>query len=208
MGREQNDRRNLNLKVRILNGSPKRDGNTSELLKLFRRRLLELGAETDDIFPDDLTVNPCRGCCACRDVQDANGCMQEDDAEKIWMRAAKADVLVLATPIYTWYCTLHMKALPDRHYALNKFYRSATGQLTPHLYVALVTTHGHTDSYANEPFETGIQRLCTHTHWDYLGLYSARDVDGVTDKQAEKAIADAMHFAEFITDYVSRETWR
>lgn len=80
MGREQSDRRNLNLKVRILNGSPKRDGNTSELLKLFRRRLLELGAETDDIFPDDFTVNPCRGCCACRDVQDANGCVQEDDA--------------------------------------------------------------------------------------------------------------------------------
>ncbi|MBQ1476503.1 MAG: flavodoxin family protein, partial [Firmicutes bacterium] len=143
------------MKVCIINGSPRRNGNTAELLKPFRERLLQLGAEIDDIFLKDYKVGPCLGCYACQNVSGEYGCVQKDDAEAVWMRAGEADLLVLATPIYSWYCTAEMKALMDRHYGLNKYYGRSQGQLIPRLSVALLTTHGYKDEYANEPFETG-----------------------------------------------------
>ena len=184
------------MKVCIINGSPRRNGNTAELLKPFRERLLQLGAEIDDIFLKDCKVGPCLGCYACQNVSGEYGCVQKDDAEAVWMRAGEADLLVLATPIYSWYCTAEMKALMDRHYGLNKYYGSAQGQLIPRLSVALLTTHGYKDKYANEPFETGIRRLCKHCHWDYLGRYSARDIDGISDMQTEEAMDGARRFAD------------
>lgn len=184
------------MKVCIINGSPRRNGNTAELLKPFRERLLQLGTEIDDIFLKDYKVGPCLGCYACQNVPGEYGCVQKDDAEAVWMRAGEADLLVLATPIYSWYCTAEMKALMDRHYALNKYYGSGQGQLIPRLSVALLTTHGYKDEYANEPFETGIRRLCKHCHWDYLGRYSARDIDGISDMQTEEAMDGARRFAD------------
>ena len=184
------------MKVCIINGSPRRNGNTAELLKPFRERLLQLGTEIDDIFLKDYKVGPCLGCYACQNVSGEYGCVQKDDAEAVWMRAGEADLLVLATPIYSWYCTAEMKALMDRHYALNKYYGSGQGQLIPRLSVALLTTHGYKDEYANEPFETGIRRLCKHCHWDYLGRYSARDIDGISDMQTEEAMDGARRFAD------------
>ena len=184
------------MKVCIINGSPRRNGNTAELLKPFRERLLQLGAEIDDIFLKDYKVRPCLGCYACQNVSGEYGCVQKDDAEAVWMRAGEADLLVLATPIYSWYCTAEMKALMDRHYGLNKYYGNAQGQLIPRLSVALLTTHGYKDEYANEPFETGIRRLCKHCHWDYLGRYSARDIDGISDMQTEEAMDGARRFAD------------
>ena len=128
------------------------------------------------------------------------GCVQKDDAEEVLRRIMEADLLIYATPIYTWYCTAEMKALLDRQYCLNKYYGSAQGQLIPRLSVALITTHGYVDDYANEPFETGIQRLCRHCHWDYLGRYSVRDIDGLVDMQTENAVEGAKQFAESLME--------
>lgn len=184
------------MKVCIINGSPRRNGNTAELLKPFRERLLQLGVEIDDIFLKNYKVRPCLGCYACQNVSSEYGCVQKDDAEEIWRQIGETDLLVLATPIYSWYCTAEMKALMNRHYALNKYYGSGQGQLIPRLSVALLTTHGYKDEYANEPFETGIRRLCKHCHWDYLGRYSARDIDGISDMQTEEAMDGARRFAD------------
>ncbi len=196
------------MKVCIVNGSPRRDGNTEEILKPFRRRLAGLGAQVDDIFLKDWRVAPCLECYACQDVQREYGFVQKDDAEEIFRRIGACDLLVLASPIFTWYCTAEMKALMDRHYGLNKFYRSAEGQLIPKLSIALITTHGYEDDFANGPFETGVKRWCWHSHWDYAGRYSVRDVDGMPDMQTPEAIEGAERFAEELFERmnVSRET--
>lgn len=196
------------MRICIINGSPLREGNTEEVLKPFRRRLTRLGAQVDDVFLADYKLEPCVDCHACQEVQGAFGCILEDDAEELWRRIGQADLLVLATPIFTWYCTPPMKTLMDRSYPLNKYYRSAEGQLIPKLSVALITTHGYEDDFANGPFETGVKRWCWHSHWDYAGRYSVRDIDGLPDMQTPEAIAGAERFAEELMEHmnVSRET--
>ena len=196
------------MKVCIINGSPHKNGNTSEVLKPFISRLLELGACVETIHLCEKKVSPCRGCYACQNVQNAYGCVQEDDAEEIFRQIGASDLVVFATPIYTWYCTAEMKALMDRHYGLNKYYGSVTGQLIPKISVALITTHGYEDDYANEPFEIGIKRWCLHCHWHYQGRYSVQDIDGMPDMKTSEAIKGAKRFAERLVEKwnVSRET--
>ena len=105
------------------------------------------------------------------------------------------DCIVFATPIYTWYCTAPMKALMDRHYGLNKYYGKANGSLWEGKRVAIIATHGYDAEYAAEPFETGIKRLCEHSHLTYAGMYSVRHEKNITSFQTEEAVSGAKSFA-------------
>ncbi|WP_320054449.1 flavodoxin family protein [uncultured Acetobacteroides sp.] len=182
----------------VLMGSPRLKGNTAELLKPFLEELENSKADVTYIQLAEKNIMPCKGCYACQDVSGEYGCIQQDDVAEIMEEIIKCDCIVLATPIYSWYCTAPMKALLDRHYGLNKFYRTAKGSLWEGKKVAIVATHGYDAEYGAGPFETGIKRLCEHSKLDYVGLYSVRDMDddgGMTSFQTEDAITGARNFA-------------
>ena len=111
------------MKYTILMGSPKRDGNTAALLEYFMDENAEMGIEQDVVWLYDRDVKPCLGCKACQDKTDCLGCVQNDDFQAIFDSIQSSDVIVLATPIYSWYCTPPMKAVMDRLiYAGCKYY--------------------------------------------------------------------------------------
>lgn len=64
-----------------------------------------------------------------------------------------------------------------------------------HVCVAILATHGYDRAYAVDPFELGIRRLCEHSRLQYLGLYSARDVDDLASFRTEEARSGARAFA-------------
>ena len=105
------------------------------------------------------------------------------------------DCLVLATPIYSWYCPSVMKSVLDRHYGMNKFYGTAEGSLWAGKSVAILATHGYEGAYATDPFEMGIRRLCIHSKLEYRGLYSVQDADNLASFRTEEAIGGAKAFA-------------
>ena len=179
----------------ILMGSPRLNGNTAELLKPFMQTLKDNGCEVTYITLDDKEIKPCRGCFACQYVEGQYGCVLADDVEQIMDAIIASDCIVLATPIYSWFCTAPMKALLDRHFGLNKYYGKARGCLWEGRQVAIVATHGYDAEYAAEPFETGIKRLCEHSRLHYAGMYSVRDEDNLASFQTEAAIVGARDFA-------------
>ena len=179
----------------ILMGSPRHGGNTAELCKPFRAELERQGAEVHYMTLTDKEIRPCLGCYACQNVEGEYGCVQKDDMYEIVERVLWADCVVLATPIYSWYCTPQMKAFMDRHYGLNKFYGSASGSLWKGKSIAILATHGYDRAYATEPFETGVRRLCQHSSLNYLGMYSVRDEDDLASFRTPEAIAGAERFA-------------
>ena len=184
------------MKFSILMGSPKPDGNTAQLLKPFMAELAAGGCEVEHIALAEKRIEPCRGCRACQHVEGEYGCAVEDDTLEIMDAILESDCVVLATPIYTWFCTAPMKALLDRHYGLNKFYGSAArASLWEGKKVAIIATHGYKGGYATEPFETGVQRLCKHSGLDYLGLYSVRDKGDPAAFTSSDAIEGAKEFA-------------
>ena len=111
------------------------------------------------------------------------------------------DVLVLATPIYTWYCTPPMKAVLDRFYGMNKYYGSAPQQrLWERTRITIVATCGYDIPYGTEPFETGVRRLCEHSRIPYLGMLAERDLDDQASFHTPAAVAASRAFAQHVLD--------
>lgn len=179
-------------------GSPRLQGNTAELCKPFIQELGRGGAQVHYIPLANMEIRPCKGCYACQEVAEEYGCVQKDDMYAIVSEIQWADCIVLATPIYAWYCTAPMKVVLDRHYGLNKYYGSAGGSLWAGKKVAILATSGYEGSCATDPFEMGVQRLCAHSGLDYIGLYSVQDQDNLASFRTEEAIAGARTFARKI----------
>ena len=190
------------MKVLILMGSPRINGNTAELCKPFMEELRMNGAEVKYIELEKKTINPCKECYACQEVAGEYGCAQKDDMPGIAEEMLWADCIILATPIFAWYCTTKMKALLDRHYGFNKYYGSAKGCLWEGKKVGIIATHGYDGAYATDPFEMGVQRLCKHSKLEYIGMYSVQDNDNKASFQTETAIKGAQMFAREILQCV------
>lgn len=188
------------MKVTVIMGSPRLNGNTAVFTSYFVNELKSLAAEVSYITLADKKIAPCRECYACQHVQEAYGCAIHDDMYEIAQEIVSGDVLVLATPVFSWYCSGEMKLLLDRCYAMDKYYGSARGNLWNGKSLGLITTHGYGRAHATEPFEMGMKRFCAHSGLHYLGMLSMQD--GEKDWKApfltETAKEQSESFARFV----------
>lgn len=102
------------MNVVAFNGSPRRDGNTSLLLKIVADELAKEGIETEQI--DVAAAHP-HGCIACRQCSENRDerCAIQDDPVNEWIQRIKqADGVIFASPTYFANVTAEMKALIDR----------------------------------------------------------------------------------------------
>ena len=188
------------MNVLILMGSPRAQSNTAELCLPFMDELRSLGAQVRYVTLADKQIAPCIGCYACQQVSGEYGCVIRDDMYAVVEDMRWADCIVLATPIYAWYCAAPMKNVLDRHYGLNKYYGKGEGSLWKGKNVAIIATHGYEGAYATDPFEMGIKRLCEHSGLTYMGLYSVQDTDDLASFQTESAKAGAKAFARMLME--------
>ena len=186
------------MQICVLNGSPRLHGNTAELLKPFVEELQQSDITLNNYTLVQMNIASCKGCYHCQDVQGEYGCYQQDDMHTIAKSIMESDLIVLATPIYIWYCTPELKAVLDRFYGLAKYYRSAKGNFVEGKRVAILATHGYDAAYAADPFVIGVQRMCDHYHMRYDGMYSVRDVDDLASFQTKQAINGAKEFARYL----------
>ena len=146
------------MKVLVLMGSPRKQGNTAALLRPFSEELQRHGHETETVWLYDRDIRPCVACLKCQEDWNGFGCSQWDDVPHLFQKILDCDLLVLVTPIYAWYCTPPMKALLDRLvYGMNKFYGDEIG---PSLWqgksVALLESCGYRPEKGSDLFEEGI----------------------------------------------------
>lgn len=186
------------MQICILNGSPRLNGNTAELAKPFIEELSSKGVKLETYTLASMNIASCKGCYHCQDISGEYGCYQEDDMHKVAKSIIESDLIVLATPIYTWFCTTELKAVLDRFFGLAKYYRSAKGNLIEGKRIAILATHGYDAAYAADPFVIGIQRMCEHYHMRYDGMYSVRDIDDLASFQTKQAISGAKEFAQYL----------
>ena len=180
------------MKVTILFGSPRPAGNTAFLTDAFQKACQALGAGTERIDLYTRDIRPCLGCMACQDCLDGLGCVQRDGFAPVFRSMLDCDVLVLATPIYAWYCTAPMKALMDRAiYAGNKNYGRVKGPaLLAGKRVASIATCGYPPEKGADLWEAGLKRWCRHGKMEYLGMLCRRDLGrGAPFGDEEKARA-------------------
>jgi multimeric flavodoxin WrbA len=182
------------MKFCILMGSPRIDGNTAALLKPFSEELIRQGAEVNriDLYRQD--IKPCIACRKCQDIYGEFGCPINDDVQDLFKSVLETDILILATPIYSWYCTPPMKAALDRLvYGMNKYYGNSPKKecLWEDKKCAIISTCGYRIEKGTDLFEEGIIRYCKHSNLEYLGMLAARDLgyhkEFITDEKVEQA---------------------
>ncbi|WP_312939411.1 flavodoxin family protein [Oscillibacter sp.] len=98
----------------MLQGSPREKSNTNALLTPFIQGLEERGHCCQTILLREKDLRLCTACRACQRDWTIFGCVQEDDVQAIIDSVLSCDLLVLASPIYAWYCTFPMKAVLGR----------------------------------------------------------------------------------------------
>lgn len=105
------------MKAIFINGSPRKNGNTAQLLKKAMEGARDAGAEVEfiDLYDRSLKYKGCMSCFACKIKGGRKGiCSFKDDLQPILEKAMEADVLVCGSPVYTAYPSANLRAFMER----------------------------------------------------------------------------------------------
>ena len=100
--------------ILIINGSPRKGGNTDILTDTLLESALENGASAEKIRLVKLKVKPCLECGGC---DETGKCIIEDDGKELFDKIAEAKVLVVASPIFFYNITAITQAMVERSQA-------------------------------------------------------------------------------------------
>lgn len=99
------------MKVLMINGSPRVDGNTSIALKEMEQVFLQEGMEVETVQVGNQAV---RGCMACGYCGKNGKCVFDDVVNKLAPKLEEADGLVVASPVYYASANATLIAVLDR----------------------------------------------------------------------------------------------
>lgn len=171
----------------ILNGSPRKGGNTALLCDAFTS-----GAESSghSITRFDLQTMNIHGCIGCmkggKDL--ASPCVQKDDMDAIYPAYREADIVVLASPMYYWSFTSQLKTAFDRLFAVAE--TDANCQNPRKDCILLMAAEG--DSESNwKPALDYYHALVGHLGWKDCGTVLAGGVMNAGDIQGKPSLDEA-----------------
>lgn len=175
------------MNILLLNGSPRKHGNTAALCDEFCAGATESGHSVTRFDLQTLRIAGCLGCMQGGKHAD-HPCTQRDDMDKIYPVYQAADIVVLASPMYYWSVSAQLKTAFDRLFAVTEMdsqYR------TPRKGCALLMA-AEGDSEANwKPVLEYYHALLGHLEWKDYGTVLAGGVLQVGDIKSKPALAEA-----------------
>ena len=110
-------------KLIAINGSPRKNWNTAELLKHAMQGAQDAGAEAELVNLYSLNFKGCTSCFACKLKSRPHGsCAMKDDLSPVLERVKEADASIFGTPIYFMNLSASMIAFIERLFFSNYIY--------------------------------------------------------------------------------------
>ena len=182
----------MSRKIVILNGSPRRNGNTSSLVKSFTEGAESAGHTVTEFFLQDMNIRGCRGCFGGHSSQDSP-CVQKDDMDKIYPAVKESDVVVLASPLYYWNMSGQLRTAVDRLFAIEE----GDGNL--------LRGHGRSSALLMAAEGSGFEdvllyydHLTEHLKWQNLGHVLAGGNGDIGDIDGKPEIKEAYELGQSI----------
>ena len=164
------DKKNLKgekkMKIFVITGSPRKNGNSNTLADNFIKGAEEAGHKVVRFDSAFKNVHPCIACNKCG----MNGqCVFKDDFEFVKENIVDADAVVFATPMYYFGISAQIKAVLDRFYAIN-------GQIHVPKKAVLIMTYADTSAKDAQPIISHYETLLNYLGWSDAGRIIASGV--------------------------------
>lgn len=154
------------MKILVLTGSPRKNGNSNTLADNFIQGAKEAGHQVERFDSAFKNVHPCIGCNACG----MDGpCVFKDDFEFVRQHIIDSDVVVFATPMYYFGISAQLKTVIDRFYAIN-------GKIHHPKKAVLLMTYANTSPTEAEPIKKHYEILLNYLGWQDAGQVIASGV--------------------------------
>ena len=106
-----------------INGSPRKNGNTAQLLQRALQGAQDAGASAEIVNLYSLNFKGCTSCFACKLKSRPHGsCAMKDDLSPILEKARNADAIIFGTPVYYMNFSANMVAFIERFFFSNTIY--------------------------------------------------------------------------------------
>ena len=106
------------IKVLMINGSPRAEGNTALALREMERVFAEQGIQVETVQIGGQAI---RGCVACNGCAKLGKCVYDDIVNELAVKFEKADGLVVASPVYYASANATLIACLDRLFYSSHF---------------------------------------------------------------------------------------
>lgn len=110
-----------NMKVLIINGSPRINGNTTIAVREMEETFKTLGVEVESVQVGNKDI---RGCIACGHCYTNGKCVFDDEVNELAKKFEEADGLVVASPVYYASANATLIACLDRLFYSTRFDKS------------------------------------------------------------------------------------
>lgn len=107
------------MKILVLNGSPRRQGNTAAMVGAFVDGAAKSGHEVTAVNVCQKKIAGCLACEYCH-TKGEGKCIQQDDMQEVYPILEEAEMIVLASPVYYHSFTGQLQCAINRIYALDK----------------------------------------------------------------------------------------
>ena len=197
------------MKVLLINGSPRRQGNTNVALEEVANQLKKNGIDSEIAW---IGTKPVRGCIACGKCQ-GNRCNFDDDiTNRIIEKMEECDGLVMGSPVYYGQPAGQLLCLQQRMmYAVSSVFANK-----PAAGVCVCRRGGATAAFQtlNMPFQMTNMPVVTSQYWNILyGCIEGETSLDVEGLQTMRTLANNMawmlkklHGVE-TADALEREPW-
>lgn len=124
------------MKAILLNGSPRKNFSTAQLLQQAQLGAEAAGAETELIHLVDYEFTDCRECYACKLKNSKTGgvCAVRDSIQPVLKKIWDADVVIVGSPVYFSYPNGQVISLLNRSLfpIYSYFYKDGKPDMVPH----------------------------------------------------------------------------
>lgn len=194
------------MKTVIINGSPRKNWNTDQLLQAVQKGAVSAGAEVEYIDLYDIKFTGCRSCLSCKrkNIDNPCKCYLNDELTPILESILSADRLIIGSPIYYGEPTAAVRALFERLVFPAMSYSTYQSVFTGKVDVDVILTMNATEDHYKQIYDAKMQEyfnpmnflngyVSIHPVCDTLQVddYSKYEMSGFSEKH-KKTVHDKM----------------
>ena len=166
------------MKVLILQGSPRANGNTAWMAEEYKKAAEAAGHEVTLVNVSKKKIAGCLACEYCH-TRGNGACIQKDDMQELYPLMAEAEALVLAAPIYYFALNAQIQAPIQRMYCVNKPAKVVK--------MALLMSSYSPGVYDGATAE--FRDICNYWSAENMGVVTAKNDEQKSEETKQKVVA-------------------